>query len=157
VVCDEFCRAVDHPNVYAVGDVARWRHPGHDEDVRVEHWTNAAEQSSCVAHNICHPDDARAYAPTEYVWSDQYDWKIQIAGRPSRFALYRLVGDVDADTAQAAAVYADRDGRLRGAVTVNWPKALMLSRRMIGADISIVDCVAELESLPRLNTPTSAR
>lgn len=82
VVCDEFCRAVNHGTVFAVGDVARWHHPRHREDVRVEHWTNAAEQASCVAHNIVHPDGLRPYAPTEYVWSDQYDWKIQIAGRP---------------------------------------------------------------------------
>jgi NADPH-dependent 2,4-dienoyl-CoA reductase/sulfur reductase-like enzyme len=156
VVCDEFCRAVDHPDVYAVGDVARWRHPGHQEDVRVEHWTNAAEQSACVAHNICHPDTPRAYAPTEYVWSDQYDWKIQIAGRPNRSALQRIIGDLDGDQAQVAAVYGDRDGLLCGAVTVNWPKALMLCRRMIGAGAPVTDCLAELEGLPRLNAMKTA-
>jgi NADPH-dependent 2,4-dienoyl-CoA reductase/sulfur reductase-like enzyme len=156
VVCDEFCRAVDHPDVYAVGDVARWRHPGHQEDVRVEHWTNAAEQSACVAHNICHPDTPRAYAPTEYVWSDQYDWKIQIAGRPNRSALQRIIGDLDGDQAQVAAVYGDRDGLLRGAVTVNWPKALMLCRRMIGTGTPVADCLAELEGLPRLNAMKTA-
>jgi NADPH-dependent 2,4-dienoyl-CoA reductase/sulfur reductase-like enzyme len=156
VVCDEFCRTVDHPDVYAVGDVARWRHPGHQEDVRVEHWTNAAEQSACVAHNICHPGERRAYAPTEYVWSDQYDWKIQIAGRPNRSALQRIIGDVDGDPAQAAAVYGDREGVLRGAVTVNWPKALMLCRRMIGAGTAVADCLAELEGLPRLNAVKTA-
>jgi NADPH-dependent 2,4-dienoyl-CoA reductase/sulfur reductase-like enzyme len=156
VVCDEFCRAVDHPDVYAVGDVARWRHPGHREDVRVEHWTNAAEQSACVAHNICHPDTPRAYAPTEYVWSDQYDWKIQIVGRPNRSALQRIIGDLDGDQAQVAAVYGDRDGLLRGAVTVNWPKALMLCRRMIGAGTPVADCLAELEGLPRLNAMKTA-
>jgi NADPH-dependent 2,4-dienoyl-CoA reductase/sulfur reductase-like enzyme len=156
VVCDEFCRTVDHPDVYAVGDVARWHHPGHQEDVRVEHWTNAAEQSACVAHNICHPDMLRAYAPTEYVWSDQYDWKIQIAGRPNRSALQRIIGDVEGDTAQAAAVYGDRDGLLRGAVTVNWPKALMMCRRMIGAGTAVADCLAELEGLPRLNAVKTA-
>ena len=156
VVCDEFCRTVDHPDVYAVGDVARWRHPGHQEDVRVEHWTNAAEQSACVAHNICHPDTPRAYAPTEYVWSDQYDWKIQIAGRPNRSALQRIIGDLDGDQAQVAAVYGDRDGLLCGAVTVNWPKALMLCRRMIGAGAPVTDCLAELEGLPRLNAMKTA-
>jgi NADPH-dependent 2,4-dienoyl-CoA reductase/sulfur reductase-like enzyme len=156
VVCDEFCRTVDHPDVYAVGDVARWRHPGHQEDVRVEHWTNAAEQSACVAHNICHPGTPRAYAPTEYVWSDQYDWKIQIAGRPNRSALQRIIGDIDGDPAQVAAVYGDRDGLLRGAVTVNWPKALMLCRRMIGAGTAVADCLAELEGLPRLNAMKTA-
>ena len=28
LVCDEYCRAVDAHNVFAVGDVARWFHPG---------------------------------------------------------------------------------------------------------------------------------
>jgi hypothetical protein len=42
-------------------------------------------------------------------------------------------------------------------VTVNWPKALMLCRRMIADDVAVIDCLAELESLPRLNAPTSAR
>jgi 3-phenylpropionate/trans-cinnamate dioxygenase ferredoxin reductase component len=157
VVCDEYCRAVDHPNVYSVGDVARWRHLRHQEDVRVEHWTNAAEQSACVAHNICHPGELRAYAPTEYVWSDQYDWKIQIVGRPNRSALHRILGDVDREPAQAAAVYGDPNGLLRGAVTVNWPKALMMCRRMIGAGTPIAQCLAELEGLPRLNAVSTER
>jgi NADPH-dependent 2,4-dienoyl-CoA reductase/sulfur reductase-like enzyme len=156
VVCDEFCRAIDHPDVYAVGDVARWRHPRHQEDIRVEHWTNAAEQSVCVAHNVCHPGELRAYAPTEYVWSDQYDWKIQIAGRPNRSALHRIIGDIAGDPAQAAAVYGDRDGILSGAVTVNWPKALMMCRRMIGVGAPVADCSAELESLPRLSAVKTA-
>jgi NADPH-dependent 2,4-dienoyl-CoA reductase/sulfur reductase-like enzyme len=156
VVCDEFCRTVEHPNVYAVGDVARWRHPVHREDVRAEHWTNAAEQSACVAHNICHPGELRAYAPTEYVWSDQYDWKIQIAGRPNRAVLQRIIGDIDHNPAQAAAVYGDRDGLLRGAVTVNWPKALMMCRRMIGAGATVAACLAELEGLPRLAAVNTA-
>lgn len=108
VVCDEFSRAVGHPGVFAVGDVVRWRHPGHQEDVRVEHWTNAAEQAACVAHNITHPDELRSYAPTEYVWSDQYDWKIQIAGRPHRATLDRIVGDMDVDPPQSAAVFGDQ-------------------------------------------------
>jgi NADPH-dependent 2,4-dienoyl-CoA reductase/sulfur reductase-like enzyme len=157
VVCDEFCRALDHPDVYAVGDVARWRHPHHQEDVRVEHWTNAAEQSVCVAHNIIHPGEPRSYAPTEYVWSDQYDWKIQIAGRPNRSSLHRIVGDIDPEPPQAAAVYSDKDGVLRAAVTVNWPKALLMCRRMIGSGVSVADCVAELEGLPQLNTRSAMR
>lgn len=156
VVCDEFCRAVGHPGVFAVGDVVRWRHPGHKEDVRVEHWTNAAEQAACVAHNITHPDELRSYAPTEYVWSDQYDWKIQIAGRPHRATLDRIVGDLDVDPPQSAAVFGDQDGMLTAAVTVNWPKALMLCRRMIGAGTTVADCLAEVERLPQLNVGQSA-
>lgn len=158
VICDQFCRAVDQLDVFAVGDVARWYHPDHQERVRFEHWTNAAEQAACVAHNICHPDELRPYAPAEYVWSDQYGWKIQLAGRPNRGALQRIVGAFDASTPQAVAVYTDGSGTLLGAVTVNWPKAVMLCRQMIRARATMVEVNATLESLSRVNaTSLSSR
>jgi NADPH-dependent 2,4-dienoyl-CoA reductase/sulfur reductase-like enzyme len=151
VVCDEFCRAVDHSDIFAVGDVARWRHPRHSEDVRVEHWTNAADQAACVAHNIVHPEALRSYAPTEYVWSDQYDWKIQIAGRPSRAMLLRLIGDPREEKPRVAALFSDDSGLLRGAATINWPKAILMCRRMIGAEATAAEAVHELEQLPRVS------
>jgi NADPH-dependent 2,4-dienoyl-CoA reductase/sulfur reductase-like enzyme len=149
VVCDQYCRALDHRNIFAVGDVARWHHPGHQESIRIEHWTNAADQAMCVAHNITRPDDLCAYAPTEYVWSDQYDWKIQIAGRPHRATLHRMVGDLNGDKPQAAAVFTAEANILSAAVTVNWPKALLMCRRMIGSQTTVATAVEELERLPR--------
>jgi NADPH-dependent 2,4-dienoyl-CoA reductase/sulfur reductase-like enzyme len=156
VVCDEYCRAVDHGDVFAVGDVARWHHPRHREDVRVEHWTNASEQAACVAHNIAHPDELRAYAPTEYVWSDQYDWKIQIAGRPGRAELLQLIGGLHGEKPRAAAIYSDDTGLLRGAVTVNWPKAILLCRRLIGAGTAAAAALHELERLPQAGSAANA-
>jgi NADPH-dependent 2,4-dienoyl-CoA reductase/sulfur reductase-like enzyme len=150
LVCDQFCRAVDHDVIFAVGDVARWHHPRHHEDVRVEHWTNAAEQALCVAHNITHPDDLCAYAPTEYVWSDQYDCKIQIAGRPNRAKLAHMVGDFDGEKPQAAAVFTDESGLVAAAVTVNWPKAVLMCRRMISAQTPTASAVEQLDRLPRI-------
>jgi NADPH-dependent 2,4-dienoyl-CoA reductase/sulfur reductase-like enzyme len=43
---------VGHPGVYAAGDVARWHHPLYDEPIRIEHWTNAAEQGAHAAANL---------------------------------------------------------------------------------------------------------
>ncbi|MGH3317025.1 MAG: NAD(P)/FAD-dependent oxidoreductase, partial [Nocardioidaceae bacterium] len=118
VVCDEFCRAVGQPRVHVVGDLARWRHQRHAEWVRVEHWTNAVEQASCVAHNIDHPEALRACVPVEYVWSDQHDWKIQLAGRPWRGARWEMLGDPDVDQ-RFAVLWADEAGVLCGAMSVN--------------------------------------
>ena len=42
---------------------ARWPHPELAAPVRSEHWTNAADQARCVAHNIAHPDAPEAYRP----------------------------------------------------------------------------------------------
>lgn len=128
VVCDQFSRAANH--VHAIGDVARWFHPRHQRLVRVEHWTNAVEQAACVAHNIVHPDTPYAHSPVEYVWSDQYDWKIQLAGRTGGALDHVFVPG--ADPARSFAVlYADRAGRFAGALTVNWPRALIASRRAL--------------------------
>lgn len=148
VVCDEHGRAAVAHGVYAVGDVARWFHPGHGQHVRVEHWTNAVEQAAVVAHNVAHPADLRAHRPVGYVWSDQYDWRVQIVGRPAAATRHELLGDLDGARARGAAVYTDDSGLLRGAVTVNWPKALLTCRRLMAADATFDDAVARLAELP---------
>ncbi len=159
VVCDEFCRAVDAPDVFAVGDVARWMHLGHGESCRVEHWTNAVEQATCVAHNLARPEDLRAYRPVEYVWSDQYDWKIQIVGRPARASQHQLIGYLgrpagpDAAKPRAVALYGDRSGRFTAAAIVNWPKALIASRKMIAAGTGWDEAVTALQQVA--DTPPS--
>jgi NADPH-dependent 2,4-dienoyl-CoA reductase/sulfur reductase-like enzyme len=132
LVCDRYSRAVGAPHVHAVGDVARWFHPRHGRLVRVEHWTNAVEQAGCVAHNIVHPDRPRAHEPVEYVWSDQYDWKIQLAGRTGGGLDHVTVPGAGPERAFAV-LYADADGGFAGALTVNWPRALVACRRSLGA------------------------
>lgn len=77
VRCDETLAAA--PGIWAVGDVARWPHWPFDEPSRVEHWTNALEQANAVATGIATGTPA-AYSPVSYVWSDQYDAKLQILG-----------------------------------------------------------------------------
>jgi NADPH-dependent 2,4-dienoyl-CoA reductase/sulfur reductase-like enzyme len=157
VVCDQFCRALNHDAIFAVGDVARWHHPRHRENVRIEHWTNAADQALCVAHNITHPDDLRAYAPTEYVWSDQYDWKIQIVGRPNRAKLAHMAGDLDGEKPQAAAVFTDESGIVAAAVTVNWPKAILMCRQMISSQTATASAIEQLDRLPRIGAASAIR
>jgi phthalate 3,4-dioxygenase ferredoxin reductase subunit len=137
LVCDELCRAVGAEDVYAAGDVARWHHAGERADVRVEHWTNAVDQAGFVAHNLAHPDDPRRYAPSQYVWTDQHSWKFQIAGHPERGSRHELIGDLAAEKPRAALLYEDPDGRLVGALTVNWPRALAECRRSMTERIDL--------------------
>jgi phthalate 3,4-dioxygenase ferredoxin reductase subunit len=153
VLCDQYSRALDAPDVFAVGDVARWFHPDHREYVRVEHWTNAVEQGVCAAHNIAHPDDLRAHHPVEYVWSDQYDWKAQIVGRPTHGTRHELVGDLSGERPRAAVLYADDTGGLCGVVTVNWPKALVTARRMLPAGTPFDEALARVAELGASSAP----
>jgi NADPH-dependent 2,4-dienoyl-CoA reductase/sulfur reductase-like enzyme len=91
--------------------------------VRVEHWTNAVEQAQFVARQIASPS-AGEFSPVEYVWSDQYDWKIQIAGRPERGTAHYLIGEPG--RGRFCALYIAGDGVLSGMLAVNWPKAAIL-------------------------------
>ncbi|MFP5335869.1 MAG: NAD(P)/FAD-dependent oxidoreductase [Actinomycetes bacterium] len=147
VLCDEYSRAVDVPDVLAVGDVARWFHPGRREHVRVEHWTNAVEQAVVAAHNIAHPDDLRTHRPVEYVWSDQYDWKAQIVGRPVHGVRHEIVGTLEGEHPRGAVLYQDDAGRLCGAVSVNWPRALVQCRRMVTQDVGYDEALDAVRGL----------
>jgi NADPH-dependent 2,4-dienoyl-CoA reductase/sulfur reductase-like enzyme len=81
VVCDACCRT-SAAGVVAAGDVARWYNPLFGSTMRVEHWTNAAEQGVAAARTLLAGDDgARVFAPVPTFWSDQYDVKIQFGGR----------------------------------------------------------------------------
>ena len=146
VVCDEYCRVVGHSNIYAIGDVARWHHPRHGKLVRVEHWTNAVEQAACVSHNITNPDELHQYAPVEYVWSDQYDWKIQLAGITAEADGQVILEDPN-NPNRFAAIYNDSAGKYCGVVTVNWPRALIECRKLLSGDYEISVPVQRVEAL----------
>ena len=82
VVCDGTLHTgVD--GIYAAGDVVRAPNVKiGPEAVRVEHWTAATEQGMLAAANLLSPNEATAYDSVPFVWSDQYDSRIQIAGHP---------------------------------------------------------------------------
>jgi phthalate 3,4-dioxygenase ferredoxin reductase component len=145
VVCDEYLRVVGQPNVYACGDIARYPHAGPAGAGRAEHWTNAAEQARCVAHNIVHPGQPSAYQPSDYAWSDQYDWKVQLIGNPAAGTNEVLIGDLLAERPQAANLYADATGALCGAVVLNWPKALVVCRRLVDQGAALAVAQAQLD------------
>lgn len=154
VVCDRFSRAEGVQDVYAVGDLARWFHPRHDSLVRVEHWTNAVEHAQTVAYNITHPHEPQQYSPVEYIWSDQYDWKIQITGRTG--AAYHVTVTDKAHADRFAVVYADDGEHYSGAMTANWPRALIACRRAVGTGVTIGNLLEVLEALLTRKTPIGA-
>lgn len=121
VVCDEYCRAA--PGVYAAGDVARWRNPLYDQEMRIEHRTNAAEQGIAVARNILSPDAPKPFAPVPYFWSDQYDLRIQSFGH---LRGHEEVDIVSGDLAQRAFVAAYRTGdTVAGVLSLGMPPRVL--------------------------------
>jgi phthalate 3,4-dioxygenase ferredoxin reductase component len=131
VVCDAYLAAAGAAHVFAVGDVARWPHPELDALIRSEHWTNAADQARCVARNIARPEARETFQPSDYVWSDQYDWKVQLAGQRASAVAEWVIGDPRAARPQVTVLHADATGRLCAAVCLNWPKAFVQCRRLL--------------------------
>ena len=141
IVCDATCLAA--PGVVAAGDVARWPNPLFDgESMRVEHWTNATEQGVAAARRLLVDDSGNAeeFAPVPFVWSDQYDVKIQVVGS--------IRGDDDVSVADGSfdehrfVALFGRGGRLVGALGFSRPRLVMQYRRMIAERTSWEDALA---------------
>ncbi|MFD9503033.1 NAD(P)/FAD-dependent oxidoreductase [Streptomyces sp. NPDC060035] len=146
VVTDRFLRAGGADNVYAIGDVARWPHPGRGVDVRAEHWTNASDQAMYVATALTQGAEA-GYEPTDYVWSDQYDWKVNAFGRRDPAGSSTVIGDLQTGS-RAAVIHTDAQGVACGAVTVNWVRALNQARRLLATAASGDSVVEAILQLP---------
>jgi NADPH-dependent 2,4-dienoyl-CoA reductase/sulfur reductase-like enzyme len=128
VVCDSYCSAA--PGIFAAGDVARWLNPLFGEAMRVEHWTNAVEQGSYVAERLAGSDvGAQPFAPVPFFWSDQYDAKLQFAGRMRGDDTLRVVAGSLAER-KFTALYG-RAGRLTAVLTMSRPRDLAKYRRLV--------------------------
>jgi NADPH-dependent 2,4-dienoyl-CoA reductase/sulfur reductase-like enzyme len=139
VVCDAACRTTRAPEVVAVGDVARWPNELFDaESMRVEHWTNATEQADHAAATLlAGPGEARPFCPVPFVWSDQFDCKLQIAGRVAPGDEAQLV-DGSLGERRFAMAYG-RAGRLTGAIGMNRPRVVLKLRGMIRERRALAD------------------
>jgi NADPH-dependent 2,4-dienoyl-CoA reductase/sulfur reductase-like enzyme len=139
------------PGVYAAGDCVRWPNlvfEGHDDcEMRVEHWTNAAEQGAAAARNLLAADrgeEQTAYRSVPFFWSDQFDSRIQFVGRAhGGDDIHVFAGTTDGPF---AALYG-WEGRLRGVLGVSMPKMVMPFRALIAAGASWDDALAKAAEL----------
>ncbi len=139
VVCDETCLAA--PDVAAAGDVARWPNPRYGEVMRVEHWDNAVQQGVHAARRLLQSDEeATPYAPVPWFWTDQYDRKVQLAGRPHTDDEVRVVAGSTAEHRFAA--FYGRDGRFTAALGMNRPRQVMQSKGLLDAGASWDEALA---------------
>ena len=144
VLCDAHC-ATNVPGIVAAGDVAQWHNPLFDEDMRIEHWSNAAEMARAAVETLlAGSGEAPAYESVPFFWSDQFDLKIQSAGRL-----------VDAD--ESVVVHGSleernflklygRKGRLVGALAFNQARKLISYRRKLRQPVAFADAIAEIQA-----------
>ncbi len=141
VRCDETLLAA--PGIVAAGDVCRWPNVAFGGEVmRLEHWTNAAEQGVAAGARLV-TDDPQPYGPVPFVWSDQYETKIQVVGHVRGDDDVVIVDGSPDELRFVAAV--GRGDRLVGAIGFGRPRVVMQYRRMI-ADGAAWHEVLELAS-----------
>lgn len=124
VLCDSSL-ATTAPGVVAAGDIARWKHPLFDEEMRVEQWLNAVEQGAHAARTLL--GHREPFASIPYFWSDQFEAKVRFVGhaRGADQVLVKPLGDA------SMATLFGRDGTVSAAMCVNSPRLLATFRRAI--------------------------
>ena len=140
VVCDETTLAA--PGVVAAGDVARWPNPTYDgELMRVEHWEHAINMGVHAGRRLLAGDGpGEPFATVPWFWSDQYDRKIQLAGRVQP----------DDEVAVVAGSYAERrfcvlygrGGQVSAVLAMNMPARVVRYRRQLAEGLGWADALA---------------
>ncbi|WP_406101426.1 FAD-dependent oxidoreductase [Streptomyces sp. NBC_01003] len=127
VLTDDQLRVGGHPNVVAVGDVARFPNARYDGvPRRVEHWsipTDTAKHAakSLVAHLVGSVAQPAPFAPLPTFWSDQHEFRLQSFGAPALGIADVRVLDGDPEGDVLVGYHAD--DRLVGVVALGGPAA----------------------------------
>jgi 3-phenylpropionate/trans-cinnamate dioxygenase ferredoxin reductase component len=143
VVCDATGLAA--PGVVAAGDVARWHNRRFDEVMRVEHWENAVGMGAHVARRLLAGEgSAEAWEPVPWFWSDQYDRKIQLAGRAGPDDVVEVVAGSVEDR-RFAALYG-RAGRVVGVLGMSMPAKVVRWRTLVEERVPWDEALAQVRS-----------
>lgn len=140
IMVDEQARTSD-PDIFAIGDVTLRTLPFYEGRFRLESVPNALEQSKQAAAAIT------GYKPpvveTPWFWSDQYEFKLQIAGllRPDCRAIVRG----DPASGAFSVFHVDGEGRLMTAECVSKPADFMAAKLLITKGMALDDAIADPE------------
>ncbi len=147
VIVDETLRT-DDPDIFAAGDVARWRSSLYPEGIRVEHWTVANDSGEAAGKSMAGTPES--YKGLPFVFSDIGDTTFDYIGYTTSWdrVVMRDLGGEKFDAAYIAG------GRMVAAATVgdedfvNAAGALIEARKdLSGALDKLADPSVKLESL----------
>jgi 3-phenylpropionate/trans-cinnamate dioxygenase ferredoxin reductase component len=125
VVVDQHGRT-SLPWLFAAGDVASRPHVHCPGRVRIEHWNNALHQGAADGRTMAGRPSVDDSVP--YFWSDQYDVKLQMFGRPEPTDEVVTRGD---PASRSATFLWRRDRRLAAAASMNRPREVRAARSLI--------------------------
>lgn len=135
VVTDEFARTSD-PDIFAAGDNTNHFNPLLGRRIRLEAWQNAQNQAAAAARSMC--GMLEPYAETPWMWTDQFDVNLQIAGLPESWGELIVRGEL---AARDCIAFQLKDGKIEAALTINRPRDMRVARRLMdaGAEVSPAD------------------
>lgn len=141
IVVDEFGRT-SAPDVYAAGDVTNHLNPLYGRHIRLESWQNAQNQAIAAAKTMC--GEEQAYSEVPWMWSDQFDVNLQVAGMPETWDRVVFRGTPGSTDFIGFQMNGDR---MVGAMSVNRPRDMRIARRLIGGDKALDDDTLADESV----------
>jgi 3-phenylpropionate/trans-cinnamate dioxygenase ferredoxin reductase subunit len=92
------------PDVWAVGDIARWTHRRFGS-VRIEHWVVAERQGQAVAHNVLASrgaGNAIPFTAVPFFWSNHFDAGLTYIGHADSWDSVDVDGDLEGHDFAAA-------------------------------------------------------
>lgn len=129
LLCDSAGLVEGTSNVYAVGDIAAWRHPIIGDRPRIEHWTSATEQAAVVAQRLAGQTVTRQADAVPYFWSDQYGLTLQLLGRCDLATSVEVLHDPGVVKGTVAGYFAGDS--LVAVLAFHAPRLLNRYRRMV--------------------------
>lgn len=125
IVVDPYCRT-SVADIFAAGDATNHFNPIHHRQIRQEAWQNAQNQAIAAARIMC--GDETPYSEVPWMWSDQFDANLQVAGMPESWDAVIWRGD---PAARDAIAFLIAEGALVGAMSLNRPRDMRMARRLI--------------------------
>ncbi|BBY61907.1 NAD(P)/FAD-dependent oxidoreductase [Mycolicibacterium helvum] len=128
VIVDRQLRTVDQ-RIFAIGDCAAFPARSGSELVRLESVQNAVDHARCVAAQLTTGPDMR-YQDIPWFWSQQYSYKLQIAGLTSAASDFVLRGSFESGS---FSVFCYQQESLLGVESVNAPHDHLAARKILAA------------------------
>jgi 3-phenylpropionate/trans-cinnamate dioxygenase ferredoxin reductase subunit len=128
IVVNDYAMAA--PDIYAIGDCARFFSHRYRRKIRLECVQNAIEHAKAAASAIL--GKPVRYDPVPWFWSDQYEVKLQIAGLSDGYDAAETIGN---PANGKFSVEYRRNGRLIAIDSINDARSHMLGRRRIAAEL----------------------
>lgn len=140
--CDATLTSHADPDVLGAGDVVYWPHPlAQGRRMRIEHWTNAADQGAHAGRNaLVDPGDRLPYEGTPSFWSDQHGVRIQAVGLPAEAERFHLIHEAPEVTHLVAV--GERKGCMVAGVAFNATRELLRYSQHLGRALDLESLIS---------------